>query len=137
MRELIALGNDWVDLTAVGEPIPERAPPFPLVLASAAPKADRFDWLVEKATELGVARLIPLDQRTIGRRAGGEQDLATGANGHRSVEAVRSHPVDGDRPADAMVDRRRFVSRLACGFWPIAQGIPPNAASGDPIRSVR
>ena len=57
---VIGLGSDWADLTAIGEPIPEREPPLPLVLASAAPKADRLDWLVEKATELGVARLIPL-----------------------------------------------------------------------------
>jgi 16S rRNA (uracil1498-N3)-methyltransferase len=57
---VIALGNDWVDLTVLGEPMPEQAPPFALVLASAAPKADRLDWLVEKATELGVARWIPI-----------------------------------------------------------------------------
>jgi len=31
-----------------------------IVLATAVPKADRFRWLVEKATELGVGRLIPL-----------------------------------------------------------------------------
>jgi len=31
-----------------------------IVLAVSIPKADRFRWLVEKATELGVARLIPL-----------------------------------------------------------------------------
>jgi 16S rRNA (uracil1498-N3)-methyltransferase len=31
-----------------------------IVLATAVPKADRFRWLVEKATELGVDRLIPL-----------------------------------------------------------------------------
>jgi 16S rRNA (uracil1498-N3)-methyltransferase len=31
-----------------------------VVLATAAPKADRMRWLVEKATELGVERLIPL-----------------------------------------------------------------------------
>jgi 16S rRNA (uracil1498-N3)-methyltransferase len=58
--KVTALGNDFVDLIAVGAPIPERVPPFSLVLASAVPKADRFDWLVEKATELGVERLIPL-----------------------------------------------------------------------------
>jgi 16S rRNA (uracil1498-N3)-methyltransferase len=63
---VIASGNNWVDLTAVGESIPERAPAIPLVLASAVPKADRFDWLVEKATELGVVRLIPLiTERTV------------------------------------------------------------------------
>jgi 16S rRNA (uracil1498-N3)-methyltransferase len=32
----------------------------PVVLATAVPKTDRFRWLVEKATELGVSRLIPL-----------------------------------------------------------------------------
>jgi 16S rRNA (uracil1498-N3)-methyltransferase len=31
-----------------------------VVLATAIPKADRFRWLVEKATELGVDRLVPL-----------------------------------------------------------------------------
>ena len=31
-----------------------------IVLATAVPKAERFRWLVEKATELGVERLIPL-----------------------------------------------------------------------------
>ena len=30
------------------------------MLATAVPKVDRFRWLVEKATELGVGRLIPL-----------------------------------------------------------------------------
>lgn len=31
-----------------------------ITLATAIPKGDRFRWLVEKAAELGVARLIPL-----------------------------------------------------------------------------
>jgi 16S rRNA (uracil1498-N3)-methyltransferase len=31
-----------------------------LTLATAIPKGDRCDWLIEKATELGVNRLIPL-----------------------------------------------------------------------------
>jgi 16S rRNA (uracil1498-N3)-methyltransferase len=29
-------------------------------LATAVPKGERFDWLVEKGTELGLARLVPL-----------------------------------------------------------------------------
>ncbi|NNJ26408.1 RsmE family RNA methyltransferase [Alienimonas chondri] len=35
-------------------------PASPLTLAVAAPKGDRFRWLIEKATELGVARIVPL-----------------------------------------------------------------------------
>src|SRR6516164_6979704 len=31
-----------------------------VVLAAAVPKGDRFGWLVEKATELGVQRFVPL-----------------------------------------------------------------------------
>ena len=37
-----------------------RELPFPLVVASALPKADRADFLVEKLTELGVTRFVPL-----------------------------------------------------------------------------
>lgn len=33
---------------------------LPVVLATAVPKGDRFRWLVEKAAELGVTRLVPL-----------------------------------------------------------------------------
>lgn len=34
--------------------------PIELVLAAAVPKGDRFAWLIEKATELGVRRFVPL-----------------------------------------------------------------------------
>jgi 16S rRNA (uracil1498-N3)-methyltransferase len=38
----------------------DRELPFPLVVASTLPKADRADFLLEKLTELGVTRFIPL-----------------------------------------------------------------------------
>jgi 16S rRNA (uracil1498-N3)-methyltransferase len=31
-----------------------------VILAAAVPKGDRFGWMIEKATELGVARFVPL-----------------------------------------------------------------------------
>jgi len=40
---------------AKDEPIQKK-----VILATAVPKGDRFDWLIEKATELGVSQLIPL-----------------------------------------------------------------------------
>ena len=40
--------------------IEDRRPLVDLSLFVAAPKGDRFDWLIEKATELGVSRLVPL-----------------------------------------------------------------------------
>ncbi len=57
---IVEIGKDFAALTAHGPPLEDSTPPCSLTLATAIPKGDRFDWLVEKATELGVARLIPL-----------------------------------------------------------------------------
>ena len=54
-----AIGRDRVDLEATGI-VADREPGIGLSLLVAVPKGDRFDWLVEKATELGVRRLVPL-----------------------------------------------------------------------------
>jgi 16S rRNA (uracil1498-N3)-methyltransferase len=40
--------------------LPERTTSLNLTLATAVPKGERFDWLIEKATELGVETLIPI-----------------------------------------------------------------------------
>jgi 16S rRNA (uracil1498-N3)-methyltransferase len=46
---------------AVGESLPAQTATGPrLTLAVALPKGDRQKWLVEKLTELGTARLVPL-----------------------------------------------------------------------------
>ena len=38
----------------------EAYPAREVILGTAVPKGDRFDWLIEKATELGVTRIVPL-----------------------------------------------------------------------------
>jgi 16S rRNA (uracil1498-N3)-methyltransferase len=58
--QVVKIDNDRVELTVVGAPMPDRPAPLRLTLASAVPKGDRFDWLVEKATELGIERMIPI-----------------------------------------------------------------------------
>jgi 16S rRNA (uracil1498-N3)-methyltransferase len=58
--EVVAVGRDRVELRPFGDPLPDRTPPCRVTLATAVPKGERFDWLVEKATELGVERLVPL-----------------------------------------------------------------------------
>jgi 16S rRNA (uracil1498-N3)-methyltransferase len=58
--EVAVLGRDRVELRVLGPSESIRPAPCTLTLATAVPKGERFDWLVEKATELGVARLIPL-----------------------------------------------------------------------------
>lgn len=48
---------------AVVEELPAPAPEREISLGVALFKFDRFEWMVEKATELGVSRLTPLSTR--------------------------------------------------------------------------
>jgi 16S rRNA (uracil1498-N3)-methyltransferase len=58
--EVVAMGRQSVQVR-VGAPQPvDRELPFAVTLAVGMPANERMDWLVEKATELGVARLQPL-----------------------------------------------------------------------------
>jgi len=43
------------------EPLPAEAPAPSIILFAALIKFDRFEWLVEKATELGVSRFVPVN----------------------------------------------------------------------------
>jgi 16S rRNA (uracil1498-N3)-methyltransferase len=54
------LGKQAVELEIVARHEISRELALPLTLGVALPKGDRQKWLVEKATELGVTRLVPL-----------------------------------------------------------------------------
>jgi len=43
------------------EPIVSAPPPANITLCAALIKFDRFEWIVEKATELGVERILPIE----------------------------------------------------------------------------
>ncbi|MNX41972.1 Ribosomal RNA small subunit methyltransferase E [compost metagenome] len=49
-----ALGHVTSSEPAGGEP------PVPITLAAAIPKGERWEWILQKATELGVSRILPL-----------------------------------------------------------------------------
>jgi 16S rRNA (uracil1498-N3)-methyltransferase len=58
--QIEAVGKSKVDLFVTVRRELDREPPLQLTLAVALPKGDRQQWLVEKAVELGVARIVPL-----------------------------------------------------------------------------
>lgn len=60
LAQIASIEGRKVELELVGDPIPGREPPLPLILLTSVPKGERFDWLVEKAVEIGVGRLVPL-----------------------------------------------------------------------------
>ena len=58
--QVIDITNGGVDLAIQEVLAATTESAVELVLAAAVPKGDRFGWLIEKATELGVRRFIPL-----------------------------------------------------------------------------
>ena len=63
-----SIGKNTVTV-AVGERhTPDRESPLSLTLAQGVSRGERMDWVVQKATELGVSRLVPvLTERTVVR----------------------------------------------------------------------
>ena len=60
LAEITEAGAQRVTFRIV-EPLAPEAPSPEITLFAALIKFDRFEWLVEKATELGVARIVPVD----------------------------------------------------------------------------
>ncbi len=60
VTRIAAIGKHAVELDVVERQDISRELPIDLILAVALPKGDRQKWLVEKATELGVTRIVPL-----------------------------------------------------------------------------
>jgi 16S rRNA (uracil1498-N3)-methyltransferase len=54
------VGKKWVTVQVTGVLTPDRELGFPLHIASALPKGDRGDFLIEKLTELGTTDFTPL-----------------------------------------------------------------------------
>jgi len=70
---LEAVGAREARGVVVGEAAVKRESPCAITLAQAVLKGERMTWLVQKATELGVARIVPLQTaRTVARAAGHE-----------------------------------------------------------------
>ncbi len=85
--EVWAAGKRWecvlfnvlpqgIELQIVRELPPPATSRIRLILGQAIPKGDRFEWLIQKTTELGVAEIIPLiSARTVVRPERAESRL--------------------------------------------------------------
>ncbi len=75
LAEITLVKKDRVDVRIVQRGEIQQSPQPEIHLAVAPPKGDRFRWLVEKATELGVDQLIPLlTERTVVEPGSGKLD---------------------------------------------------------------
>lgn len=60
LAEVEAARKEHVKFRAL-EKLPEQAPTVRLVLCAALIKFDHFEWMIEKATELGVSEIVPVE----------------------------------------------------------------------------
>ena len=106
----------------------DRELPFALTLGVALPKGDRQKWLIEKAVELGVGRLVPLKtHRAVAQPVQQALDRLA-SHGDRSLEAMRTKSTDGNRRAARLVrlHRRNAASILS----------PPGSSDMDRIQPL-
>lgn len=69
--QVCAMGRQTVQVRAEAPRTPSPRPARAITLAVGMPANERMDWLIEKATELGVSRVVPLlTQRTVVRLSG-------------------------------------------------------------------
>ena len=103
LAEIVEAGKKRVTLQ-IGEHLREREAVPDLWLLFAPVKRGRIDWLVEKATELGVARLQPvLTRRTIVDRLNLERLRAHAVEAAEQCERTALPVLDEPRKLDAML----------------------------------
>jgi 16S rRNA (uracil1498-N3)-methyltransferase len=91
-----------VELSIVARHEVDREAATILTLGVALPKGDRQKWLVEKATELGVARLVPL-----------ETERAVAQPGENALERLRRAVIE----ASKQCGRNRLMEIAAPQAW--------------------
>lgn len=103
--EILAIEKDRVLLRAAGRVV-DRTPTLDLTVYVAPPKGERFDWLVEKLTELGVGRLVPIRaERSVVDPRSGKLDRLRRSVIEASKQSGRNRLMRLDEPisADAMI----------------------------------
>lgn len=86
--EALGRGEAWGSI--LGEAPASRESPCAITLAQAILKGERMTWLVQKATELGVARLVPVETARVVARAPTERAGARQSRWERVArEAVK------------------------------------------------
>ena len=123
---------------AIIEKLPAPPPAPEIALYAALFKFDRFEWLIEKATELGVSRLIPVNaartEKGLASAAAKRIDRWRKIARESSQQARRLRlpelsPVEPFATAIASRVPHRFLLDQQPGAPPILKSFPPIAAA--------
>ena len=133
-----AVGRDAIEFVLI-ERLPARPAPLRITLLLAIVKFDRFEWAIEKATELGADEIVPLAAErsemglvaaSLKRAARWEKILMESARQSRRLRVPVLHdaarPLDSFRSADAQF---RFLFSERAGAKPMRDLLDPAAAA--------
>jgi len=123
------------------EKLPAAAPAARIVLYAALIKFDRFEWIVEKATELGVAEIVPVEatrsERGLERAAGKRRERWRRIALEASQQSRRSHLPEIGEPvllADALTGAGNYHLALdEAGDVPLLQALPAVRGAEDTV----
>lgn len=126
--EVHRIAGREVELRILGSE-PSRESPLALTLAVAPPKGDRMSFLVEKLTELGVARLIPLE--TERGRSRGSLDRWRRIALEACKQSGRSRPpaVEEPRSVASVVEEPGLILAAVPGAPALAASAPPRVVA--------
>ncbi len=139
LARVIRMGRSAVQVEVGAHHAVEREAARAVHLAVGMPANERMDWLVEKATELGVASIQPLETAHGVLRLTGERGQKKQAHwqavavaaceqcGRNRVPAL--HPVLPLRHWLAALPAAGDTTRLLLGFAPDASGLPRGAGA--------
>ncbi len=111
--EVRATSRTDLELTVLSRAHVDRELPVEVILGVALPKGDRQKWLVEKAVELGVTRLVPL--RTARSVAQPEP---------KTLDRLRRAVIESSKQCG----RNRLMEVAAPLAWPVWLASAPTAA---------
>lgn len=131
------IGQDAIEFALV-EPLAARTPPVHVVLLLAVVKFGRFEWCLEKATELGVAEIVPLAAARCEkglltaapkRAARWNKILLESAQQARCLRPPRLHFMETPKAAFASAGAQHPSTSLRTGAVPVLlserEGAPP------------
>ena len=120
------------------EKLPVIEPPVRMILCAAIVKFDHFEWMIEKATELGVSRIVPMisvrTERGLDKAAPKRLERWRRIGLEASQQSRRAHLPEIAEPASLArrAGYRGGVSLCAGRKYhpPVARGVPGGAARG-------
>jgi 16S rRNA (uracil1498-N3)-methyltransferase len=126
--QIVSLSRHSVELRILETHASAECDGLRVVLATAVPKGERFRWLVEKAVELGVRRIVPLDTaRSVVRPGDGKLEKMRQTVIAASKQSGRGELTQIDAPTTwELLLSREFAGRSVLIAHP----------TGQPLRSV-